>query len=189
MGEAFRVRFAIVYVMWTVLRRDRGALVMCFALPALVYSIFAVIFSGASGGDVGMKVVLFDERETPQSIRLVDALGEQEEIRTLDTQAPSDAAVRELVRDLKDTMFAADGAGIAAIQVGRLERIFLIDGRVATGDEEAEPVVFINPKVVDTIPTMSMSSWPVRWSNSCIMARANRPSPSASKVLPSRSMA
>ena len=60
--------------------------------------------------------------------------------------------VRELVRDLKDTMFAADGAGIAAIQVGRLERIFLIDGRVATGDEEAEPVVFINPKVVDTSP-------------------------------------
>ena len=60
--------------------------------------------------------------------------------------------VRELVRDLKDTMVAADGAGIAAIQVGRLERIFLIDGRVATGDEEAEPVVFINPKVVDTSP-------------------------------------
>ncbi|MGB1701187.1 MAG: peptide deformylase, partial [Nannocystaceae bacterium] len=58
--------------------------------------------------------------------------------------------VRTLVRDLKDTMFAADGAGIAAIQVGRFERIFLIDGRVATGSEEADPMVFINPEVVET---------------------------------------
>jgi peptide deformylase len=47
-------------------------------------------------------------------------------------------------------MYALNGAGIAAIQVGRLERIFLIDGRVAGGDDDAPPVVCINPEVVET---------------------------------------
>jgi peptide deformylase len=61
-----------------------------------------------------------------------------------------DDGIRQLVRDLTDTMFALNGAGIAAIQVGRLERIFLIDGRVATGDEQADPVVCINPEIVET---------------------------------------
>jgi peptide deformylase len=61
-----------------------------------------------------------------------------------------DDSIRELVRDLTDTMYALNGAGIAAIQVGRLERIFLIDGRVAGGDENSPPVVCINPEVIET---------------------------------------
>jgi peptide deformylase len=61
-----------------------------------------------------------------------------------------DDGIRQLVQDLTDTMYALNGAGIAAIQVGRFERIFLIDGRVATGHEDAEPMVFINPEVVET---------------------------------------
>jgi peptide deformylase len=61
-----------------------------------------------------------------------------------------DDGIRELVRDLTDTMYALNGAGIAAIQVGRLERIFLIDGRVAGGDENSPPVVCINPEIVET---------------------------------------
>jgi peptide deformylase len=58
--------------------------------------------------------------------------------------------IRQLVRDLIDTMFSLNAAGIAAIQVGRLERIFIIDGKVATGLETADPLVFINPEVVET---------------------------------------
>lgn len=58
--------------------------------------------------------------------------------------------IRQLVRDLIDTMFGLNAAGIAAIQVGRLERIFIIDGKVATGEETADPLVFINPEVVET---------------------------------------
>lgn len=61
-----------------------------------------------------------------------------------------DEGIRQLVRDLTDTMYALNGAGIAAIQVGRLERIFLIDGKVAGGDDDSPPVVFINPEVVET---------------------------------------
>lgn len=58
--------------------------------------------------------------------------------------------VRQLVRDLVDTMYSLNAAGIAAIQVGRLEQIFIIDGKVATGDEAADPLVFINPEIVGT---------------------------------------
>ena len=58
--------------------------------------------------------------------------------------------IRELVRDLIDTMYSLNAAGIAAIQVGRLERIFIIDGKVATGSDAADPLVFINPEVVET---------------------------------------
>lgn len=58
--------------------------------------------------------------------------------------------VRQLVADLTDTMYALNGAGIAAIQVGRFERIFLLDGKVGGGDDDSPPVVFINPEVVET---------------------------------------
>jgi peptide deformylase len=57
--------------------------------------------------------------------------------------------VRQLVRDLTDTMYALNGAGIAAIQVGRRERIFLIDGRVGGGEEDSPPLVFIDPEIVE----------------------------------------
>lgn len=58
--------------------------------------------------------------------------------------------IRQLVRDLTDTMYSLNAAGIAAIQVGRLERIFIIDGKVAGGDDNTPPLVFINPELVET---------------------------------------
>jgi len=64
--------------------------------------------------------------------------------------ATVDEDIRKLVADLTDTMYALNGAGIAAIQVGRLEQIFLIDGKVAGGDDDTPPVVFINPEIVET---------------------------------------
>lgn len=67
-----------------------------------------------------------------------------------------DDALKQLVRDLADTMFALNGAGIAAIQVGRLERVFLIDGRVA-GREDDAPVVFVNPEIIEEGHGISIS--------------------------------
>ena len=56
--------------------------------------------------------------------------------------------IRKLVADMGETMFAANGAGIAAIQVGAPERIYLVDAAVAGGREEDPPIVFINPELV-----------------------------------------
>ena len=51
--------------------------------------------------------------------------------------------ILELIDDLKDTMYEADGVGLAAPQVGVRKRIAVID--VGEG-----PVVLINPEVVYT---------------------------------------
>ncbi len=49
-----------------------------------------------------------------------------------------------LIEDMLDTMYEANGVGLAAPQVGILKRIVVID---VTGDE---PYVLINPKIVET---------------------------------------
>jgi peptide deformylase len=56
--------------------------------------------------------------------------------------------VRALVQDLTDTMFAENGAGIAAIQIGAAEKIFLIDAVAAGRAETDPPLVFINPEPI-----------------------------------------
>ena len=52
-----------------------------------------------------------------------------------------------LIGDMFDTMYEANGVGLAAPQVGILKRIFVID----CGDEEGNsvPYVFINPEILD----------------------------------------
>jgi peptide deformylase len=57
--------------------------------------------------------------------------------------------LRDLVIDMAETMFAAKGAGLAAIQVGELWRVFIIDAAIAGGSEEDAPIVFINPELIE----------------------------------------
>lgn len=57
--------------------------------------------------------------------------------------------LRALVADMAETMFDANGAGLAAIQVGVPLRLFIIDGPVAGDAETAGPRVFINPELVE----------------------------------------
>ena len=56
-----------------------------------------------------------------------------------------DDEVRQLVDDLMDTMYAADGIGLAAPQVGIPLRVFVYDVR----EPEIEPGVLINPRFVE----------------------------------------
>ena len=53
--------------------------------------------------------------------------------------------IKELIDDMLDTMYAADGVGLSAVQVGVLKRIVVID----TSEEKEEPLIMINPKIVD----------------------------------------
>lgn len=54
-------------------------------------------------------------------------------------------AIRTLVEDMMETMCNVNGAGLAAIQIGAPERIFIIDA-AAAGDQQSDPPkVFINP--------------------------------------------
>ena len=52
---------------------------------------------------------------------------------------------KNLVKNLLETMYHYNGIGLAAVQVGILKRILVID--VSTKDEKKNPLVFINPKI------------------------------------------
>lgn len=60
-----------------------------------------------------------------------------------------DESVKKLVHDMMETMCDVSGAGLAAIQVGAPERIFIIDALVAGGEKTDAPKVFINPVLTD----------------------------------------
>lgn len=54
--------------------------------------------------------------------------------------------VRVLVEDMLDTMYDAQGVGLAAPQVGVLKRIVVVD----VTEEQNQPIVLINPEIVDS---------------------------------------
>jgi peptide deformylase len=56
------------------------------------------------------------------------------------------AEVRALIEDMKETMYAAPGCGLAAPQIGVSLRLFIVD--TAADDEPSELRVFINPEIV-----------------------------------------
>ena len=51
----------------------------------------------------------------------------------------------KLVNDLFETMYKSDGIGLAAVQVGILKRILVID--VSSQDKKNKPMTFINPVI------------------------------------------
>jgi peptide deformylase len=62
--------------------------------------------------------------------------------------AKIDAATKKLVGDMFETMYAAPGIGLAAIQVGEPRRIITLD--LAKKDEKKDPQVIINPELLWT---------------------------------------
>ena len=52
---------------------------------------------------------------------------------------------KKLVNDLFETMYNSNGIGLAAVQVGILKRILVID--VSAKEEENNPLCFINPVI------------------------------------------
>lgn len=53
--------------------------------------------------------------------------------------------LRQLIEDMKETMYEADGVGLAAPQVGMLKRIVVID----VSAEQDQPLVMINPEIIE----------------------------------------
>src|SRR5678815_6065777 len=76
---------------------------------------------------------------------------ESVEIRTID------ASVLELYQDLVDSMYAENGLGIAALQLGDPRRMFIVEPKLAGRAAEDPPVAFLNPEVVWTSEEMQDS--------------------------------
>ena len=53
--------------------------------------------------------------------------------------------IRELVEDMLETMYEANGVGLAAPQVGILKRIVVID----VSPEADSPIIMINPEIIE----------------------------------------
>ncbi len=64
--------------------------------------------------------------------------------------AAVDDSVRELYRDLCDTMYAENGLGMASLQIGDNRRMFIVEPKLAGLSETDQPVCFMNPEVVWT---------------------------------------
>lgn len=60
--------------------------------------------------------------------------------------ATVDSAIKKLADDMLETMYAAEGIGLAATQIGVALRVIVVD--VAQKDDKNDPQVFINPKIV-----------------------------------------
>src|SRR5215211_6744517 len=58
-----------------------------------------------------------------------------------------DASVRALYHDLVDSMYAENGLGIAALQIGDPRRMFIVEPRLAGLAETELPVAFLNPEI------------------------------------------
>lgn len=67
-----------------------------------------------------------------------------------------DAKVRQILDDMLETMYAAHGVGLAAPQVGLLQRMVVID--IAGKDEDPCPYKMINPKIVSHSDEMESCS-------------------------------
>lgn len=57
-----------------------------------------------------------------------------------------DAEIRTLVDDMIETMYGADGIGLAAIQVGVPKRVLVMD--IDQKDGKKNPKAYINPKIL-----------------------------------------
>ena len=55
-------------------------------------------------------------------------------------------AIRRLIDDLAETMYAAPGVGLAAPQIGEPHRIFVVDA--ASEDEPSDLRAFVNPEIL-----------------------------------------
>ena len=57
-----------------------------------------------------------------------------------------DDSIRKLMNDMLETMYAAPGIGLAAIQIGVLKRLVVID--ISKENEKKNPLFFVNPEIV-----------------------------------------
>ncbi len=58
-----------------------------------------------------------------------------------------DGAVRRLLADMLETMYAAPGIGLAGPQIGHSLRVIVVD--IADNDEDPAPLKMVNPEITD----------------------------------------
>ena len=57
-----------------------------------------------------------------------------------------DSETKKLMDDMLETMYAAPGIGLAAVQVGILKRLIVVD--ISRAEEKKNPIFLINPQII-----------------------------------------
>jgi len=74
-------------------------------------------------------------------------------LRKKATDVPKGTDMKPFLADMYETMYAANGIGLAAPQVGKSIRVFIVDGTSLTDEEEdmtGFKKVFVNPVILKT---------------------------------------
>jgi len=58
-----------------------------------------------------------------------------------------DTDTKKLMDDMLETMYAAPGIGLAAVQIGILKRLVVID--ISRDEEKKDPIFLINPEIIN----------------------------------------
>jgi peptide deformylase len=79
-----------------------------------------------------------------------------------------DASIRTLLDDMLETMYANEGIGLAAVQIGVHKRCIVVD--VAVREGRREPMKFINPEIIghgdaESVFTEGCLSFPDQYSD------------------------
>lgn len=79
-----------------------------------------------------------------------------------------DDSIRMLLDDMLETMYANDGIGLAAVQIGVHKRCIVVDVGVREG--KREPMKFVNPEIIaksnaDAVYTEGCLSFPDQYSD------------------------
>lgn len=78
------------------------------------------------------------------ALRKIRTLGDPVLEKTAKPVSEVTEKIKELVYDMLDTMYMANGVGLAAPQIGVLKRIAVID----VSPEGNQPIVLINPEII-----------------------------------------
>jgi peptide deformylase len=80
------------------------------------------------------------------SVLKIETLGSEVLRRRAEEIPEIDDALRKLVRDMFETMYDAEGIGLAGPQVGVDRRVIVVDVR----EEGTTPLALINPRIVES---------------------------------------
>ncbi|MBP5305323.1 MAG: peptide deformylase, partial [Lachnospiraceae bacterium] len=80
------------------------------------------------------------------ALRQIREIGDEILLKKSKPVAAMTNRIEELIEDMIETMYTADGVGLAAPQVGVLKRVIVID----VSEDGDEPIVLINPEILET---------------------------------------
>ncbi len=152
---------AAARVMFLSLIRDQAALLMAFALPPLVFIVFATIFASATGSELRLHVGLLDIVRTGSSQRLVTALAAEPGIRLTILTGSTLDDMRALVRGgavdvgiaLQSDLETRPGEGLAPVLVvedaARALAVPIVIGHVQKAINEHLPDVALKRILAD----------------------------------------